>query len=127
MKSPVKLYLRVRLPDGSYPYLKPAYASNGRIRPHCAIYNGKAVPFPGSTYYLRYTLEGKRVWEPAGSDPSQAEVNLQKKANALQAAALGMPTPTPAPTPAPMPIPISHNKRLLADCAAKYIRGDKGA
>ena len=33
MKVPVKLYLRVRLPAGSYPYLAAAYASNGRLRP----------------------------------------------------------------------------------------------
>ena len=54
MKSPAKLYLRVRLPDGSYPYLKAAYASNGRLRPHHAVHNGKVLPFPGSAYYLRY-------------------------------------------------------------------------
>ena len=62
MKSLVQLYLRVRLPDGTYPYLKAAYASNGRIRPHQAIKNGKAVSFPGSTYYLRYhTLVTTRI------------------------------------------------------------------
>jgi integrase/recombinase XerD len=39
MKLPVQLYLRVRLPDGIYPYLKVAYASNGRIRPNHAVHN----------------------------------------------------------------------------------------
>ncbi len=33
MKPLVRLDLRVRLPDGTYPYLKAAFASNGRIRP----------------------------------------------------------------------------------------------
>ena len=71
MKSPVQLYLRVRLPDGTYPYLKAAYTRNGRIRPHHAIQNLDAVHFPGSTYCLRFQLDGKRVWEPAGNDSSQ--------------------------------------------------------
>jgi hypothetical protein len=70
MQSSVKLYIRVRLPDGSYPYLKPSYASNGRIKPHQALYNGRATHFPVSTYYLRYHLDGNRVWESAGGDPT---------------------------------------------------------
>jgi integrase/recombinase XerD len=61
MKSPVQLYLRVRLPDGTYSYLKAAYTRNGRIRPHHAIHNLDAVHFPGSAYYLRFQLDGKRV------------------------------------------------------------------
>jgi integrase/recombinase XerD len=48
MKSPIQLYLRVRLPDGTYPYLKAAYVRNGRIRPLQAIKDGKVVSFPGS-------------------------------------------------------------------------------
>jgi integrase/recombinase XerD len=68
MKSPVHLYLRVRLPDGTYPYLKAAYASNGRIRPHQAIKDGQVGSFPGSGYYLRYRIDGKRAWESVGDD-----------------------------------------------------------
>jgi hypothetical protein len=122
MQSPVKLYIRVRLPDGSYPYLKAAYASNGRIRPHHAIHNGKAVHFPGSAYYLRYHLDGKRVWEPAGDDPALAVINLQKKDLASREAALGIESALPsAPAQRHAPILVSNNKRLLAHCATKYI------
>jgi integrase/recombinase XerD len=46
VKSPVKLYLRVWLSDGTYPYLKAVFASNGRIRPHYAIYDGKPIHVP---------------------------------------------------------------------------------
>jgi hypothetical protein len=95
--SPVQLYLRVRLPDGSYPYLKAAFAPNGRIRPHQALHNGKQTHFSGSTYYLRVQCNGKRVWEPAGDDPSLAVVNLQRKAHALEGTALvsrGRPPPS---------------------------------
>ena len=88
MKSPVQLYLRVRLPDGTYPYLKAAYASNGRIRPLQAIKDGKVVSFPGSTYYLRYRIDGKRVWEPVGDDPSLADTKLRRKNLKFQELAL---------------------------------------
>ena len=76
MKSPVQLYLRVRLPDGTYPYLKASYASNGRLPPHYAVRNGRTAEFPGSTYHLRYTVAGKRKWEDAGSDPALALTRL---------------------------------------------------
>lgn len=84
MQSPVKLYLRVRFPDGSHPFLKAAFASNGRIRPNYAMHAGKAISFPSSSYYLRYQSNGKRVWEPAGDDASLAMVNLQRKVHALE-------------------------------------------
>ena len=50
MKSPVQLYLRVRLPDETYLYLRAAYAVN--IRPHHVIQDGKPVHFPSSASYL---------------------------------------------------------------------------
>ena len=124
MKSPVQLYIRVRLPDGTYPYLKPAYASNGRLRPHHAIHNGKAAHFPGSSYHLRYRCDGKRVWEPAGDDPSLATVALQRKVHTLQGAVLGMPDPTQLPISSPVPpppTPSNTQKRLLAVCVSEYI------
>jgi hypothetical protein len=124
MKSPAQLYLRVRLPDGSYPYLKATFASNGRLRPHHAIHNQKVVHFPGSAYYLRFQVNGKRVWEPAGSDPSLASVALQKKAHVLQGSALGLTAPVPmARVPPPDVPPPADGKaeRPLADCIAKYI------
>ena len=60
MKSPVQLYLRVRLPNGKYPYLRAAYASNGRIRPNHAIQNGRAVDFPVAAYHLRFWRDGRQ-------------------------------------------------------------------
>lgn len=68
MKSFVKLYIRVRLPDASYPYLKPAYASNGRLRPHHAMHNGKAghfVPVPAATFRIRWLLVSAMYTSPA--------------------------------------------------------------
>jgi integrase/recombinase XerD len=117
MKSPVQLYLRVRLTDGTYPYLKPAYASNGHFRANYAMHKGRAAYFPGSTYYLRYQRGGKRVWEPAGDQPSTALAALQRKVLALGEPGAESPTPT-----VPVSIPIGDTpKRLLADCASEYI------
>ena len=123
MKSPVRLYLRVRLPDGSYPYVAAVYASNGRLRPHTAVHQGKSLHCPASTYYLRYQQDGRRVWEPVGTDPALATVSLQKKAHQLQATALGLAQPTPlAPQPSdPFPTPAVGLKRLYADAVATYI------
>lgn len=59
-----QLYYRVRLPDGSYPYLKPASTTTGRIRPDYALIGGKPAHLPDGTYYLRLVVNGKRVWEP---------------------------------------------------------------
>jgi integrase/recombinase XerD len=118
MKSPVQMYLRVRLPDGTYPYLRAAYASNGRIRPDHAIHKGRAANFPGSTYYLRYQINGKRVWEPVGDESSLALVALQRRALALQDAEELNSAPTPGDTAPP---PVASFKRLLADCASEYI------
>ena len=138
MKSPVKLYIRVRLPDGSHPYLKPVYASNGRIRAHYAVHDGKATHFPAASYHLRYPVNGKRIWELVGNDPSAAVVDLQNRAHDLAEVALGkplpalkrppliapvaMPLPTgDHPTAAPAPEPAKTSKRPLADCVTEYV------
>jgi integrase/recombinase XerD len=103
MKSPVQLYLRVRLADGTYPYLKPAYASDGHLRANYAMHKGMAIQFPGSTYYLRYQRGGRRVWETAWHEPSLALVALQRKVLSLQGTALGEPVAySPSPT-----VPVS--------------------
>ena len=108
MQSPVKLYLRVRLPDGVYPYLKPAFTSNGRIRPHYAMHKGRATHFPGSTYYLRFQVNGKRVWEPVGEDSSIASVSLQRKALGLCNAETDSAPVSPQPSAIPSKRPLSN-------------------
>src|SRR5271154_3113658 len=119
MKSPVQLYLRVRLPNGKYPYLRAAYASNGRIRPNHAIHNGRAVEFPVAAYHLRYWRDGRRVWQPVGRDVSLALVAMQTKALTLQASEQSDPELT---STAPIPSVVTPpDKRLLADCARTYI------
>jgi integrase/recombinase XerD len=125
VKSPVKLYLRVRLPDGTYPYLKAVFASNGRIRPHYAIHDAKPIHFPGSSYHLRYQAGGKRIWEPVGTEPSLAIVAFDRRTHEFQGIALGNSEPV-----LPVTLPVAKpegdpTKRLLADCVATYIAETK--
>ena len=123
MKSPVRLYLRVRLSDGSYPYLAACNASNGRVRPHVAMHQRKSLQCPASTYYLRYQQDGRRVWEAVGTDPALATVSLQKKAHQLQAATLGLaPSAPPAAQRSDLfPPPHVSSKRTYVDAVATYI------
>lgn len=86
------------------------------------MHNGKANHFPGGTYYLRYHLDGKRVWEPAENDPTLAIIALQKKDLSLREAALGIePAPAPVAAQPPTPVPTSADKQILADCVTKYV------
>src|SRR5271170_7096950 len=89
--SPVSLYLRVRSPEGGWLYARSVTASNGRIRPLYALIDGKPVYRDEGVYHLRYSLNGKRIWQPIGSDASLAQVALQRKTVELQA--VGMPGP----------------------------------
>jgi len=54
MRSPVQLYIRVRLEDGSYPYPKAVIQPNGHVRPGYALSAGRAVKVSNGTYLLRY-------------------------------------------------------------------------
>jgi hypothetical protein len=46
--------------------------------------NGRAVEYPGATYYLRYSVDGKRKWEDAGTEPQMAFTHLQSKRGQFQ-------------------------------------------
>jgi integrase len=121
MKSPVQLYLRVRLPDGTYPYLKASYAANGRLRPHYAVHAGRATEFPGSVYYLRYRQNGKRTWDPIGSDSSLALVRFQQKALELQSSGDGQCETSAIQPVAEQAVPPTIS-RLLNASISEYLK-----
>ena len=129
MKVPVQLYVRVKLTDGSYPYLKAVFLPNGHVRPGYAINAGRSVKIEG-VYNLSYRKDGKRVWEPIGADPVVALVRLTAKKRELEDAKLAQPTSTPTTAPvseqngAPVATPDSKphpTKRSLISCVAKYL------
>jgi hypothetical protein len=85
----VALLLRVKTPNQQRPYLKPAVAANGKIRPLWAVYNNHPTHFPNGVYYLRYKQGKRLVFEQVGSDLAVAQVGLLRRRNLLEAKALG--------------------------------------
>jgi len=77
-----RLYIRIRLKDGRHPFAEPVYSANNKIKPFYAVVNGKDEHHPEAVYYLRYARNGKRVWDPVGTDPATA-VNALRKRNAI--------------------------------------------
>ena len=47
--------------------------------PRYAINAGRAVKIADGVYQLRYKRDGKRVWEPVGTDAAVALTKLRKK------------------------------------------------
>ena len=79
----VTLYLRFETSRGERSFARPV-ASNGKPltdtgipKPLYAFVNGRAEHHPEGQYFLRYTQNGKRMWENVGSD---CWVVLDKKA-----------------------------------------------
>jgi hypothetical protein len=91
VKAPVvRLKIRIRLPDGSRPFLDPVLSSNGKLKPLYAIVDGKPEHHPNGTYFLRYAvLGGKRVYKPISKDADPL-TELQKRQKGLDAQAAGV-------------------------------------
>ncbi len=62
MPSRVALHVRIVRPDGSRTYAASVDAINRRLRGGYAIVSGNPGQHPEACYYLRYLVEGKRVW-----------------------------------------------------------------
>jgi integrase/recombinase XerD len=91
VKAPVvRLKIRVRLPDGSRPFLDPVLSGNGKLKPLYALIRGNAEHHPEGTYFLRYLKNGKRVWEPVGSDPTFVLDEKRRREKGLDAQAAGV-------------------------------------
>ncbi len=69
--------------------LRPVYASNHRLKPLCALVDGKEERHPEGTYHLRYVRNGKRHWEPVEGGPAQALAALSKRQKIQAAIAAG--------------------------------------
>jgi integrase/recombinase XerD len=88
--SVVRLKIRVRLPDGSYPFVEPVFASNGKLKPLYAVVGGKQEHHPEGVYHLRYLSGGKRVWDSVGADPQLALTAKLQRERQLGAEAAGI-------------------------------------
>lgn len=91
MKGPVvRLKIRVRLEDGSYPFLEPVFAANGKIKPLYALVEGAPKHHPEGCYYLRYLRDGKRLWESIGTDAHLAVAAKQRRDGIIAAESTGV-------------------------------------
>ena len=91
MKSTaVRLYIRVRRPNGTRLFTLPVLAGNGRLRPQFAMLNGQSQHCPDGIYHLRYSKNGKRVWENVGADSQLASLARERKQRMVEAIAAGM-------------------------------------
>ena len=90
MPPVVRLKLRIRLPDGSRPYLDPVYAANNKLKPGYARLDGNPVHFPDGVYHLRYLKGSRRIWEGVGSDAQFALTAKVKREKSLDAKAAGV-------------------------------------
>jgi integrase/recombinase XerD len=88
--SVVRLKIRVRLPDGSYPFVEPVFASNGKLKPLYAVVDGQQERHPEGVYHLRYLSRGTRVWESVGQDAQLALVAKLKRERIADAKAAGI-------------------------------------
>lgn len=89
-KSTVSLVLRVNHPKGKRTHHTAVVSANGRIKPFVGIVGGKATNLPGSTYYLRYRMQGRRMWESVGNDPAMALVKRDQREHQLSGLKLGL-------------------------------------
>jgi len=99
--------------------LNPAYSGNGKLRPFCAIVDGKPEIHPEGVYALRYLKGGVRVYHTVGNDPQVAATTKLRVEHSLIGMTLGVPrlvdeaplAPTldveRSPTPVPQNVPRS--------------------
>jgi integrase/recombinase XerD len=132
VKVPVQLYVRVKLDDGSYPYLKAVMQpNNGHVRPDYAMKAGRVMRVQGGVYHLSYRKDGKRVWEPVGTDAGVALVKLTAKKREFEDAKLkhrakpnGASENAAAPAQA-LQVQPKPAKRLLSACIVEYLAETK--
>jgi integrase len=89
----VKLYIRVRLKDGTRQYCNPTFSANGKVKPFYAMVNRAPEHHPEGVYSLRYPCGGKMIWKVVGTDPQLAVTARLKKERLLEARAIGIEVP----------------------------------
>jgi len=114
MSTSVSLYIRIRTAEGCYRYKKPVYASNHRLKPLCALVDGKEQRHPEGSYHLRYVRNDKRDWEPVGAEPAQALADLSKRQKIQAAIAAGANFVEPEK-------PKPNAQRPLASAVTEYL------
>ncbi len=85
----VTLYIRPTMPDGSRPFLKPAYTPKGKLREGYALIKGNPEAVSNPTYYLSYLANGKRIPKLVGKSAGDALAEQDRITKRLAAIASG--------------------------------------
>jgi integrase len=86
----VTLMIRFKDADGTWKRRPAARGANGRIKPGFALVDGRPVAVHGGTYDLRFTVDRKTAYTPAGDKAAVADVKrerLEKKSTVKALAA----------------------------------------
>jgi hypothetical protein len=125
-KAKVGIYLRFRTLEGKQsPYRPAVWDSKKRLRVGWCFVAGIAQHHPEATYHLRYTINGKSVWESVkGADPiALRNARIHNLAHPLEAASQRL-----AEAVAPNPQAKPRKDRLTLDDAARiYLTTGKAA
>jgi integrase/recombinase XerD len=118
----VRLKIRVRLSNGSRPYVDPVFSSNGKLKPLYAVVNGKPEHHPEGVYNLRYVKADKRVWDAVGTDAQLAMTAKLRVEHKLQAISLGIADPDPIKTTSKTDLAAAIKEYLSDTAKAKSKR-----
>jgi integrase/recombinase XerD len=114
----VRLYIRVRLPDGRHSFADPVWNRNQTLRSGYALIQGQPEYHPESVYYLRFLRGGKRVWQPVGSETDRAIAVLRNTEHDLRSVSLGRSAPKSDVEP---PASLSPSLVSLEDAIQSYL------
>jgi integrase/recombinase XerD len=121
----VRLYIRVRLPDGRHAYHDPVWNRNRTLREGYAVMDGRPDSHPEGVYYLRFLRGRKRIREAVGSNADAAIAELRNKELDLRSTSLRRSTPgspsSPAPGLAPSPAPASPAEVSFSAAVDAYV------
>ena len=110
MQKKVTLLIRIRV-GKRYPFAEPVYSANGKLKPLCAMVDGRPEHHPEGTYHLRYH---RKIHPSIGNQADEAVAALARKEIELRAAAMGMHIPADRQ-------PADANRRTM-DAALKLAR-----
>jgi integrase/recombinase XerD len=86
----VTLEIRIKLPDGRYPFVPAVITSNGRVKPFVGFVNGKEEQHKEGSYYIRWRENGHQPRLCVGRDPQLALAKMQRKEQVLKSLSLGL-------------------------------------
>ena len=109
MQKKATLLIRIRV-GKRYPFAEPVYSANGKLKPLCAMVDGRSEHHPEGTYHLRYH---RKIHPSVGNQADEAIAALARKEIELRAAAMGMHIPADGQ-------PVDANRRTIDAALKEY-------